>query len=205
MVKQSDEIDQLAAALVAIQAEVPAIPKDATNPFFKSKYADLPIVMETAQPIVTKHGVAVSQDPDFDGTHDLLTTTLMHTSGQWKQATMRLHLPKADPQGQGSALTYARRYAYMAALGLVADQDDDGSAASRKAAVPKGAKAMPASPAAEQAAARVAAKFASQQPPDNGLASNVEPGNPWPKNSPEWIAEEKAKALAIRDQVKVEQ
>ena len=139
----SEQIDLLASALVAIQAEVPAIPKDASNPFFKSKYADLPAVMETAQPIVTKHGIAVSQDPDFDGTNDLLTTTLMHTSGQWKSSTMRLHLPKPDPQGQGSALTYARRYAYMAALGLVADEDDDGNAASK----PRRRSAAPSMPA----------------------------------------------------------
>lgn len=128
--KQSTEIDQLAAALVAIQSEVPAIPKGAENPFFKSKYADLAAVVELASPIVTNHGIAVSQDPDFDGTNDLLTTTLLHVSGQWKSASARLHLPKADPQGQGSAITYMKRYAYMAALGLVAEPDDDGQAAS---------------------------------------------------------------------------
>lgn len=127
----SEQIDQLAAALVAIQAEVPAIPKDANNPFFKSKYADLPAVVECASPIVTRHGVAVTQWPDFDGQHDLLTTMVVHTSGQWQSSTMRLHLPKQDPQGQGSALTYARRYAYMAALNLVADEDDDGNSASK--------------------------------------------------------------------------
>ena len=127
----SEQVDQLAGALVAIQAEVPAIPKDANNPFFKSKYADLPAVVECASPIVTRHGVAVTQWPDFDGQHDLLTTMVVHTSGQWQSSTMRLHLPKQDPQGQGSALTYARRYAYMAALGLVADEDDDGNSASK--------------------------------------------------------------------------
>ena len=135
----SEALDQWAAALVAIQAEVPAIPKDATNPFFKSKYADLPAVVEKASPIVTKHGMAVSQWPGHEGGCDTLTTLVVHSSGQWVSETMRLHLVKDDPQGQGSAITYAKRYAYMAALGLVADEDDDGNRASprRKPAPPR--------------------------------------------------------------------
>jgi hypothetical protein len=127
----SEQIDQLAEALIAIQAAVPAIPKDANNPFFKSKYADLPAVVETAAPIITQYGVAVIQTVGFDGEHDTLTNLVVHKSGQWVSDTMRLHLPKQDPQGQGSAITYARRYAYMASLGLVADEDDDGNAASK--------------------------------------------------------------------------
>lgn len=136
--RKSAEIDQITAALVAIQAEVGTIPKDASNPFFKSKYADLPAVIEKAGPIVTKHGVAVTQWMDClgksqDGTDrrdDTLTTLVSHVSGQWIEATTVLHLVKDDPQAHGSAVTYARRYGYMAALGLVADVDDDGNQAS---------------------------------------------------------------------------
>jgi len=88
---------------------------------------------------LAKHGLAVTQGISFQQgfsdnanvLHDTLTTTLIHKSGQWIQSEMPLHLPKQDPQGQGSAVTYARRYAYMAILGLVADDDDDGNAASR--------------------------------------------------------------------------
>jgi len=133
----SQDINELASALVAAQAEFSAVPKGSNNPFFKSKYAALPDVVASASPVLAKHGLAVTQSITFEvayGTDkplDTLTTTLLHKSGQFIEGAMVLHLPKQDPQGQGSAVTYARRYAYMAILGLVADDDDDGNAASR--------------------------------------------------------------------------
>lgn len=154
----------LAEALVAFQAEVGFVAKDTQNPFFKSKYADLPAVMREAQPVLAKHGLAVSQLPSFfnaDGkVYDTLKTVVIHESGQEVASTMVLHPVKNDPQAHGSAITYARRYAYMAALGLVADVDDDGNAASApaKAAPRKAAsKAAPANPEAAEALARVKA------------------------------------------------
>lgn len=142
---RSQEINELAAALVAAQAEFSAVPKGSNNPFFKSKYAALPDVVASASPVLAKHGLAVTQGISFqqgfsdgaDVLHDTLTTSLIHKSGQWIESEMPLHLPKQDPQGQGSAVTYARRYAYMAILGLVADDDDDGNAASRPKVQPK--------------------------------------------------------------------
>jgi hypothetical protein len=135
---------ELASALVHFQAEVTAVPKDATNPFFKSKYADLPAVVKHAGPHLAKNGLAVSQLIGFNGEHDTLTTLLIHASGQQLQSTMRLHLAKDDPQGQGSAVTYARRYSYMAILGLVADEDDDGNAATAaRRAHPTGQQTRP--------------------------------------------------------------
>jgi len=133
---KSQEINELASALVAAQAEFSAVPKGSNNPFFKSKYAALPDVVASASPVLAKHGLAVTQSISFDVSGDghlvdTLTTTLLHKSGQYLENQMVLHLPKQDPQGQGSAVTYARRYAYMAILGLVADDDDDGNAASR--------------------------------------------------------------------------
>lgn len=129
---QSEQINELAAALVAAQAEFSAVPKGSANPFFKSKYAALPDVVAHTAPVLAKHGLAVSQfiDGEYLG-GDALITYVIHKSGQYLSHVMRLHLPKEDPQGQGSAVTYARRYSYMAALGLVADDDDDGNAASR--------------------------------------------------------------------------
>jgi hypothetical protein len=128
---QSDNINELAAALSKAQAEFSAVPKDSVNPFFKSTYAALPDVVRTATPVLTKYGLAVSQFIDCtDDGHDLLKTYLLHSSGQYITHSMRLYLVKDDPQGQGSAVTYARRYSYMAALGLVADNDDDGNSAS---------------------------------------------------------------------------
>ncbi|APQ42166.1 hypothetical protein PBI_MRMAGOO_62 [Mycobacterium phage MrMagoo] len=172
---------ELAAALVAAQAEFGAVAKDTANPFFKSKYADLPAVKAEAQPVLAKHGLAVIQEPGFlvlDGKiHDTLTTTVVHSSGQARTSTMILRPVKADPQAQGSAITYAKRYAFMAVLGLVADEDDDGNAASGrgKAAASRPARAKQnasteglTDPAVAAAVARVkaAVKASGKSPKD---------------------------------------
>ena len=129
---QSPEINELATALVAAQAEFSAVPKVSVNPFFKSKYAALPDVVQSASPVLAKHGLAVSQFITHDESGgDALLTYLIHKSGQFMAYSMKLHLVKDDPQAQGSAVTYARRYSYMSALGLVADEDDDGNSASK--------------------------------------------------------------------------
>jgi ERF superfamily len=147
---KSDELAELATALTAAQAEFSAIPKDAENPFFRSSYASLPKVVEVSAPVLTKHGLSITQFIGYDESGaDTLTTWLLHQSGQYICQTMRLRPTKPDPQGQGSAVTYARRYSYMAALGLVADEDDDGNNAS--APPPKQSKsAKPKTPPAPQ-------------------------------------------------------
>ena len=128
----SEEINELAAALVLAQAEFGAVPKGSTNPFFKSKYAALPEVVQHASPVLSKHGLAISQHIcTNDNGDDLLLTYLLHRSGQFIAYSMQLHLVKDDPQAQLSAVTYARRGSYMAVLGLVADEDDDGNRASQ--------------------------------------------------------------------------
>lgn len=144
MMLQSESIANLAAALAAAQGEFEAVDKKMVNPFFHSKYAGLPDVVLAASPILAKHGIAVTQLPDFDGENDLLTTLIMHSSGEWVKAQARLHLIKEDPQAQGSALTYMRRYAYSGGVGVVADEDDDGEKAVRRAlAQPAAPKAAP--------------------------------------------------------------
>lgn len=153
----------LAEALVAFQAEVGFVAKDTQNPFFKSKYADLPAVMREAQPVLAKHGLAVSQQPSYifanDKAYDTLVTEVIHETGEKLTSAMILHPVKNDPQAHGSAITYARRYAYMAALGLVADVDDDGNAASApaKAAPRKAAPKKATNPGAADALERVKA------------------------------------------------
>lgn len=124
------EINELAKALNEFQAELVTVNKGADNPFFKSKYADLGSIMKEAQPVLTKHGLSVMQLPDNLNGEPALTTIVMHTSGQEKSATMPLILDKSTPQGLGSAITYARRYGYAAALQIVIDEDDDGNEAS---------------------------------------------------------------------------
>jgi ERF superfamily len=130
-IEHSDDLAELAAAIIEVQAAMPKIPKTSDNPFFKSKYADLADVKTLADPIITKHGLAVTQWPSNNDKGDTLVTMLLHRSGQFIKSEMQLHLTKSDAQGQGSALTYARRYAYMASLGLVADVDDDGNRSSQ--------------------------------------------------------------------------
>lgn len=122
-------VNELAKALNEFQAEVVTVSKDANNPFFKSKYAPLESIMKAALPVLTKHGLAVTQLIDNIDGNSALTTVLMHVSGQEIRSTMPLILAKEDPQGQGSAITYARRYSYASILGLVIDEDDDGNRA----------------------------------------------------------------------------
>jgi hypothetical protein len=131
------EINELAKAMNEFQAEIVTVGKNATNPFFKNRYADLANVMKEAQPILTKHGLSVIQLPDNLEGAPALTTIVLHTSGQSVQATVPLVLAKQDPQGLGAAITYERRYAYAAALQIVIDEDDDGNRASRQQAAPK--------------------------------------------------------------------
>lgn len=141
----SEQLNELAGALCKAQGEFEAVAKDAKNPFFKSYYADLPAIVQAASPILTANGLAVYQGLGHDDRGDTLTTMVLHSSGQYIGDTMHLRPVKDDPQAQGSATTYGRRYAYMAALGLVADVDDDGNAASEGTrAKPKAAKPKPA-------------------------------------------------------------
>lgn len=130
---KSDAIDKLAAALAAAQPMFPSVPKDKVNPFFKSNYADLASCIKVAAPVLALHGLSVAQFPTSDNGEPALLTYLVHSSGQFIAESMPLLNAKADPQAQGSAITYARRYAYCAVLGLVADDDDDGNHAAKVA------------------------------------------------------------------------
>lgn len=125
-----------AEALVKAQGEVKAAVKDVTNAAFgtKSKYADLGSVWEAVKPALQANGFAVTQTTDFDADGIWLITTLLHISGEKLSGRYPLKPVKQDPQGYGSAMTYARRYCLAAMLGVVADEDDDGNAASAPAA-----------------------------------------------------------------------
>lgn len=131
----SPSVTEIAKALGQFQYSIGSISKDATNPFFKSKYATLEHIITSTKDALAKNKLTYSQFPDGEG----LTTILMHESGEWIKATMTVHMG-AKPQDQGSALTYARRYALSAVLGIATDEDDDGNAASQpapKKAAPK--------------------------------------------------------------------
>ena len=127
---QSESIANLAKALSIVQGKLTYAKKDSANPFFKSKYADLESVWDACRDLLSANGLAVVQLPGeyFEGTM-ALTTIITHSSGEWISQQMSLPVTKPDAQGAGSALTYMRRYALAAVVGVV-QADDDGNAAS---------------------------------------------------------------------------
>jgi hypothetical protein len=125
--EKSPEIKELALALINFQREMKTVVFDASNPFFKSKYATLAQLVSASKDLLAKNFLTVSQLTEDEGA---VTTILMHQSGQYISSKLTLKPVKDDPQGRGSCLTYARRYSYASILGLVADDDDDGNAAS---------------------------------------------------------------------------
>lgn len=126
MIRRSDSTALLTAAMVEFQKAMPPVLKDAKNPHFGNKFASLGAITHAAAPVLAEIGLVVTQFPsaDQDGRPTLITS-VQHVSGEFMEAEMQLVMSKADPQGQGSGLTYARRYAYCAVLGIVADEDDD--------------------------------------------------------------------------------
>ena len=128
---KSESIVELAKALNSFQGKLKAVKKDATNPFFKSHYATLDAIWETIREPLSSNGLVVTQTLDQVEGKALLVTTLLHTSGEWIEGSMILNPVKDDPQGLGSAISYARRYSLCALLGVVADEDDDASVATK--------------------------------------------------------------------------
>lgn len=128
---QSQEINELMLALSKAQGEVMGAIKDSSNPFFKSKYADLNSVWNACRAPLSKNGLAIVQTMNqFEGDMHLVTT-LGHSSGQWMKSTLPLKMSSdkvANPiQALGSSITYLRRYALAAMVGVAPDEDDDGN------------------------------------------------------------------------------
>ena len=123
----------LAAALVAAQKEMPKVEPDAVNPHFKSKFVSLDHLIAKTRPVLNKHGLAIVQSPTHIEGSPALATTLYHSSGESATDVMPLILAGSNMQKLGAALTYARRYAWAAALGIAGEEDDDGEQASAPA------------------------------------------------------------------------
>lgn len=126
---QSESIAKLATALSIVQGKLSHAKKDSANPFFKSKYADLESVWDACRGLLAENGLAVMQFPGefIDGTMSL-TTILTHSSGEWIGQQMSVPSSKPDAQGAGSCISYMRRYALAAVVGVV-QADDDANAA----------------------------------------------------------------------------
>jgi hypothetical protein len=124
---------QIASALVKAQKAFGPALKTATNPHFKSRYADLAACVEAVIGGLNDNGIALIQRNYLDDNGVTVETVFVHESGEMLECG-KLHVPAAkhDPQGYGSALTYARRYSLMAACGI-APEDDDGNAGSKPA------------------------------------------------------------------------
>lgn len=120
----SNSIQEIAKALILFHVKADTIKKDAKNPFFKSSYASLANILDSINDPLIESGLTVSQFPTGDYS---LTTILMHQSGEWIAAEYSMRPVKDDPQGRGSAITYARRYALASILCLNIDEDDDGN------------------------------------------------------------------------------
>lgn len=130
--KQSETIANLAAAMAAAQGTMGAAIKGNSNPFFKSKYADLGSVIQAIKPHFAEQGLSYVQFPVTGENSVGVTTRLMHSSGEWLEQEYFIPLGKMDAQAAGSAITYARRYALQAIAGIPAE-DDDGNAAAQAA------------------------------------------------------------------------
>ena len=127
--RTSEQTDKLWPAVVKARQAMKGPKKDSTNPHFKSKYADLSECIDAADVAGGPHGLVTLQEPSSDSAGVSVSTIIVHESGQWVQFDP-LFIPasKADAQGFGSAVSYARRYRIKAAWNM-ADEDDDGNAA----------------------------------------------------------------------------
>lgn len=131
---KSESLKNLAVALVKAQKSMGVALKDSKNPFFKSRYADLNAIIDAAIPSLNDQGIAVLQSPDVVATADggsisVINTILLHESGEFISGSSKVVAAKQnDPQAEGSATTYARRYGLQAMVTLKAE-DDDGEAA----------------------------------------------------------------------------
>lgn len=125
---QSESIALLTKAVVKVQSQLTGVSKDATNPFFNSKYATLDACWDVIRPLLAENGLAIIQTTEMVENGAVLVTRLCHESGEWVRGDYPLNPVKNDPQGLGSSTTYARRYSLQAIIGLT-PADDDGNAA----------------------------------------------------------------------------
>lgn len=128
----SETIGKIMPALIKAQGDFAPAVKAKVNPHFKSKYVPLDAVLDAIAEPLRANGIAIVQQTDIQDARTVLVTRLVHESGEWIAGRYPVHPVKADPQGEGSALTYARRYALMALVGI-APEDDDGNAAVKAA------------------------------------------------------------------------
>ena len=124
------EKETIYTALLKAQKAFPNIKKDSANPFFKSKYASLDAILEVVTPILHENDLFIAQFPINAENRVGVYTSIYYKDGTKIDGSFTLTLAKDDPQGAGSAITYARRYALVAMLSLNVEDDDDANIAS---------------------------------------------------------------------------
>jgi hypothetical protein len=163
----SESLTALAPALAACQGEIEAATKDKVNPAFKSSYADLHAVRAVIREPLAKNGLSLVQLPAAGHGRVTVTSVLLHKSGEWIACELAMPLAQATPHAVGSAISYGRRYAAMAMLGVSAE-DDDGTAAGTTPTGPPPVQQQAAQAATQAAKALTAEKAAAKpaQPTD---------------------------------------
>lgn len=144
---QSEQINELAAALAKAQASITGALKDSANPFFKSKYADLASCWDACRKQLTDNGLSVIQTTDIVADTVVVRTTLAHSSGQWISGILPVKAKDDGPQAQGSGISYSRRYALCAIVGLAQIDDDAEAAQGRTGINPRGDMGLAITPA----------------------------------------------------------
>lgn len=134
--RQSESLVNFSKAFVAVQAALKPAVKDSNNPHFKSKYADLASVWDACKEPLTKNGFAVIQCPEKKDDCVVIITRLLHSSGEFIESELTMKPMDTRPQSDGSAITYGRRYALAAMVGVCPD-DDDGNDASGRGEPPR--------------------------------------------------------------------
>lgn len=132
--RTSESTAKIDAAMAKAQSQIEAASKDKVNPAFRSKYADLSAVWEACRKALTDNGISITQWPTHSDDHRLHLITRLACEGEWMLCEFSIPTSKQDAHGYGSAVTYAKRFSLAAAVGVVADDDDDGNAAAGRPA-----------------------------------------------------------------------
>lgn len=189
--RHSESQAEIGPALVGALADLTNPERTAINPFFKSKYAPLHATLDLVRAALAPKKLAVIQSAE---THDGLigvVTRIVHVSGEWLESEPLLLRPaKDDPQGGGSAVTYARRYSLEAMLGICGEVDDDGNAASKGK---DGKKDKPAS--------RPAPKPSASAPATSGDARDAKIGFSTDHKDETWRAVDVGFLIWVRDNI----
>jgi len=141
MITFTEDLDALATALAAFQSTFKNPPKNKTNPFFNSTYVDLADALDVVRKGLSEHGLSFIQLTSAGEDRVILHTRLLHVTGQWIEGTYPV-TKLAKAQEMGSALTYARRYALFALVGIAGEDDDDGNVATHGDAKPNNAQSV---------------------------------------------------------------